>query len=240
MLSFKLSANQSFFSVGNLQCQFNSTVIVQNLSKYRALKACTPLNQRPTTRPIVTDPSLKQKQRILSWQKNKPFGGLPSKTSGFGRRPFIPNVNVNVTVELPKILGKEAKPQDGLKFTLSVYAVIVIAVATVIVVIIIAIVIIAKRCQGLEGGSNSQNNETDLNEREDSNEMCTFFGSYSRSNNSNRPVIEVHRHSIHCDTLDELPPAYREFAAHDYGHQPITTHIDLSYKPRKKTFGLFC
>lgn len=245
MMSFKLTANQSFFSVGHLECQFNATAIPQNLSKFRALKACTPLNQRPTSRPYVTNPSIKQNERILSWDRKKPnfnYGRKnPTKEQGYVG-PFVPKVNVNVTVELPKILEKQST-EDGLKFTLSVYAVIVIAVATVIVVIIIAIVIIAKRCQGLRnGGRATSEHDMDDYEREDgaaANEMCTFFGSYSRPSNSNRPVIEVHRHSIHCDTIDELPPAYREFA-HGYGHQPITTHIDLSYKPHKKSFGMFC
>ena len=255
MLSFRLKANQSFFSVGNLECQFNATALPQNLSKFRALKACTPLNQRSTRRPVVTNPSIKQNERILSWDKpkfNHGSGGRGSsnhKNNGGFVGPFVPKVNVNVTVELPNSLNSRSGKGDGLKFTLSVYAVIVIAVATVIVVVIIAIVIIAKRCQGLQDGSNGSGRNRDMDDsydREDdvTNEMCTFFGSYQRGGsnrgNSNRPVIEVHRHSIHCDTLDELPPAYREFGTHDYGHQPITTHIDVSYKPQRKTLGMFC
>ena len=253
MLSFRLTANQSFFSVGNLECQFNATAIPHNLSKFRALKACTSLNQKSTNRPVVTDPSIKQNERILSWEKPKfnhgGKGSTHNKNNGGFVGPYIPNVNVNVTVELPKIMNS-AKENDGLKFTLSVYAVIVIAVATVIVVVIIAIVIIAKRCQGFRDGSGGsrRNRGSDMDDgydRDDegTNEMCTFFGSYQRGSNrgsSNRPVIEVHRHSIHCDTLDELPPAYREFSTYEYGHQPITTHIDLSYKPQRKTLGLFC
>lgn len=251
MMSFKLTANQSFFSVGALECQFNSTAIPQDLSKFRALKACTSLDQKSTQRPVITDPSIKQKERILSWEKPKfNHGGKgpgPRNNGGFVG-PFVPNVNVNVTVELPKMSG-DPKDGNGLKFTLSVYAVIVIAVATIIVVVIIAIVIIAKRCQGIPNDSVRSRNTSEESygrggaDDDGPNEMCTFFGSYQRSNqNSNRPVIEVHRHSIHCDTLEELPPAYREFGHEYIGHggHPITTHIDLSYKPQRKTLGLFC
>lgn len=241
MVSFKLSGNQSFFSVGDLECQYNSTTIPQNLSKIRVLKACRPLNYKPTTRPLVTDPSLKQKENVMNWRRpNKPFE-FGQKPTNHAVLPVVPKVNVNVTVEIPKVDQAE-RPQDGLKFTLSVYAVIVIAVATVIVVIIIAVVVIAKRCQGNSSSNRRRRNDSLVDmedeEREESNEMCTFFGSFSRADN-NRPVIEVHRHSIHCETLDELPPAYREFTHHDF-NQPITTHIDLSYKPRKKNFGVFC
>lgn len=239
MLSFKLSGNQSFFSVGNLECQYNSTASLHNLSKIRVLKACRSLNYIPTTRPVVTDLPLNQEENPMNYrQRNNPFAKNPTKHVVL---PVVPNVNVNVTLEIPKGSNQPERPQDGLKFTLSVYAVIVIAVATVIVVIIIAIVVIAKRCQGHSRSSRRHNDSLDMEDErgEHSNEMCTFFGSFSRADN-NRPVIEVHRHSIHCDTLDELPPAYREFAHTDYVNQPITTHIDLSYKPRKKNFGVFC
>lgn len=253
MLTFKKSGNRSFFTVGNLECQYNSRALPHNFSKIRVLKACTPLNQKPTSRTTKTIPPLNQKETIwkLRRQPHKPYDyNRNHKPTPRDVIPVVPKVNVNLTLEIPKLNQRNDKSHDGLKFTLSVYAVIVIAVATVIVVIIIAIVVIAKRCHHSSSGSSSGSRrrrnrhdssmDSDDEEREERTEMCTFFGSFSRgaASDRNRPVIEVHRHSIHCDTLDELPPAYREYA--DYANQPITTHIDLSYKPRKKSFGFFC
>ena len=249
MLNFKMSANQSFFQVGNLECEFNSIVPSKVLSKKRVLKACQRIDELPTAKPKNTNPTLSQREEIMNWERRKKKKVFEFPRSTVKIHIIKPVVNVNFTFELPKISVKESKNEDGskndddlkkddgLKFTLSVYAVIVIAVATVIVVIVIAVVVIAKRCQRKRRRSTKEyESDDDFDTPKESTEMCTFFGSVARSER-NRPVIEVHRHSIHCDTIEELPPAYRGMGNFT---QPITTHIDLSYKSRKTGFGVFC
>ena len=238
MLKFKKSSNQSFFTVGNLECEYNSTISAKTLPKIRVLKACRPVNPSPTTVPRKTYETVTQLEHVINWNRQRPFtfGRPTEKVPVVG--PILRNVNVNVTVELPNINMKESKREDGLKFTLSVYAVIVIAVASVIVIIVIAVVIIFKRCHGRRRSLRPDyESDDECDTPRESTEMCTFFGSIS-SADRNRPVIEVHRHSIHLDTLDELPPAYR--AWNENNTHPITTHIDLSYKSRKKSLGIFC
>lgn len=243
MLIFKTSSNQSYFSVGNLHCEFPSTTPPKNLAKERILKACTSVHYKPTVRTTRKAQTFKQKGRTIIWTHNRRVDFKKNKptTKVHIEKPNIHNVNVNVTVEFPRKddgQSSNAKENDGLKFTLSVYAVIVIAVATIIVVIIIAVVVLVKRCQSRRrrrASSSVDESDDDYENHNETTEMCTFFGAVARSER-NRPVIEVHRHSFHCDTIDELPPAYREFG--DI-MQPIT-HIDLSYKPRKKNLGIFC
>lgn len=238
---FKQNANnQSYFTVGNLECEYNTQKDTSKLEKIRVLKACKPLNDVRTTESLYTYPRLKQEEHVISFKRQKPHISHEVKpaTKIIVNKPLIPNVNVNVTFELPNSKDDE-KTESGFKLTISVYAIIVIAVCTFTVTLIIAIVVLYRRRNRRRSRRRNRNHD-DLDadiQTDESSEMCTFFGSLSTrsSCDRNRPVLEVHRHSIHCDALEDIPPAYRQYT--DY-HQPIHTHIDLSYKSRKK--GIFC
>ena len=224
-----ISAEKSYLSVGTLICHFTSNVNVDITPfKERSIAACTSVNAKPTEIPTfkATTHDFNGKE-VEGWLKP-----LETMAPTFENHAGLPKVNFNLTLAIPN----SDADKDGLKLQLGKWAILSIAIMVVLVAIIIGVVCIVKRWQRSSSRASEFNDDEDYEvNNQERTEMCTFFG--AARNERNRPVIEVHRHSIHFDTLDELPPAYREYGDRSL-QQPITTHIDLSYKSRRT--GLFC
>ncbi|XP_065676676.1 contactin-associated protein-like 4 [Hydra vulgaris] len=222
-----ISANNSYLSVGALKCHFTNNVNELGSFKERSLAACLSVNAKPTELPTqkITTANFNGKQ-VEGWLKTI------ESTSATLENSILQKVNFNLTLAIPS----NDADKDGLKLQLGKWAILSIAIMVVLVAIIIGVVCIVKRWQRSSNRTEFDDDDEYQVSNQERTEMCTFFGAVAR-NERNRPVIEVHRHSIHFDTFDELPPAYREYGDRSL-QQPITTHIDLSYKSRKS--GFFC
>lgn len=252
MLQFHTSTGKSFFEIGDLQCHFKAGNSKAPISEDRVLRACTPVNAPPTTQPAKrTELKEVQREHVLNWNRRK-FNRLYPTSNPFNRPNSQRNnnvqngnsVNVNFTVNTKTGEKPPVEKSKGLTVTMSMLAVICISAAVVIVWAIIAVIVIVKR-RNRRRRRRRDPMDSDSEEDYPQQEMCSFFSNLTKPRAASQPVIEVHRHSIHCDTLEALPPAYRNqynYELDEYGEyapQQITTHIDLSYKPRKKSLGLF-
>lgn len=235
-LLFKLSANESFFTVGNLECQYNSTAVEENIAKERILKACILVNQPVVERANTTlRPTVKRK--VTKSDLRTDFA--------FNKPTVIPTV-VPPLVHVQKVVEPTSRIVEGLKSSVNVTMTINVVVAlcvTVGVIAILAFVYFMYRLYIRRLEARSRHPDAEVDEYEESQWTC-FSPSSSSRYASNQKTTYVHYNvtqtpHTHVEDIDE--DELDGLQGHSRRRGDLinnTLHMELNYKRRKKKFGV--
>ena len=224
-LYFKLAANQSFFTVGDLECEYPSTHLPVRFSKERILKSsCTPVN--PPTPDNVTVPIIFKEE---GGKHHKGAAGdehiFPFNQPSTGRKASTspPNIPFRRDMYVPPTKRAQAS-QKGLEVSIA-KDVIVPAIGLIGIIALLVFVyfvlrmIFRSRARARGGGGCGEFEEYE----EESNRCSLFFrtSSTSRHESTRTTVQEIDR-GYDKNALLELRTKYTTTS-----RQPATNRMQL-------------
>lgn len=238
LIQFDATAANSYFTVGNLECQSkNAVTSTPKPHSNDALKACRSLIEKTTTTAAAKSTAtfttkLPQTERIMTKIATNSKDAM-TKLSTMLKTKHVATVSVksneknNYGNTSSNASTNPNKNHDGVTISMSILAVIVISASIVLVWAIIAVIVIVRRRR--RDSKRDEHPERE-HENDEGTEMCILFRQTKRE--VPRPTIELRRDSY--DSYDSVPTPALEYTQDTGFRQPITTHITLDYARAKK------